>query len=313
MKLLVLGGTQFVGRAIVEILVEKGHEVVLFTRGQTNPGLFSNLRKIQGDRLVDLSEAATEDWDAVIDVSGYVVKAANKAVEAFRDKAKHYVFISTISVIDVEKGGIHDENAPRLTMENLDDAEVSAETYGPLKTRFEDILQEGFPGRLTIIRPGLVAGPNDPTDRFTLWATLTESNERFPAPPNPDQPIQWVDVRDLAAFTVNQIEATSGETFVVVGPEKPITFREFLHRMNPSGQPVWITEEQYTNSEAHLPMALPSTHLGIFQVDQKKALAAGLRLRSLEETLADTRAFAKTLDRPLKTKLPDEVVSSWLS
>lgn len=313
MKTLVLGGTQFVGRAMVEELIARGHEVTLFTRGKTGAGLFPQLRHLVGDRLESLSAAMEEEWDVVLDVSAYLPKAAHLAVEAFQNRTKHYVFVSTISIMDFDCGGPFDENTPSLTISNPDEAELSAETYGPLKTRCEEILRNAFDGRLTIIRPGLVAGPHDHTDRFTFWINACQKGGEFLAPPYPDQEVQWIDARDLAAFTVSRIEAMDPETYVVVGPAGPITFREIFQRVNPDATPMWVSAPDFEAAGVHLPMVLPKGKEGIFRVNPAKAIAAGLRHRLLEHTAEDLRAFVDQLDRPLQHFVEPEQRDAWLA
>src|ERR1700726_316357 len=169
MKLLVLGGTVFLGRHIVAAALEREHEVTLFNRGQHNPNLFPTVEKLRGDRSGDLSALEGRQWDAVIDTSGFVPRIVRASAEALRNSVKHYTFISSISVFaQFDKTGI-DENATIATLEDETVEEVTNETYGALKALCEQVVEQVLPGRALIIRPGLLVGPDDPTDRFTYW------------------------------------------------------------------------------------------------------------------------------------------------
>ena len=169
MNILILGGTVFLGRAIVEEALRQGHTLTLFNRGKSNPDLFSEVEKLMGDRDLDLSPLEDRKWDLVIDSCGYVPRVVGQSAKLLANAVDHYTFISTVSVYaDFSKPGI-DENAPVGTLEDETVEEITGETYGPLKALCEQVVQERIPDRSLVIRPGLIVGPHDPTDRFTYW------------------------------------------------------------------------------------------------------------------------------------------------
>ena len=162
MNILVLGGTQFIGKAIVEVLLRKGHQVAIFHRGKTGAGLFPECEHILGDRNTDLAKADTREWDAIIDVSCYYPDQARAAAKL---RTKYFAFISTISVYNFETERLPMDEESEI-VPGVEGNEISAATYGPLKVRCEEVYQEAFKGRLGIVRPGIVFGPYDPTNRF---------------------------------------------------------------------------------------------------------------------------------------------------
>ena len=179
LKILVIGGTSFVGRHIVEQSLLNGHEVVLFNRGKTNPDLFPECRRIVGDRRTNMNQAALEHWDAVIDTSGYTPNDVKPVIEALKEKTNHYTFISTISVYDDHSKGDVNENSSTFTHTITTD-EVTGETYGPLKVMCEKEVNDGFGEKALIVRPCIIVGPDDPTDRFTYWAMRTVEEGPLP-------------------------------------------------------------------------------------------------------------------------------------
>ena len=219
MKLLVLGGTQFVGRAVTEIALERGHELTLFHRGRTNPDLFPEAEHLHGDRDHDLAALEGRSFDAVVDTSGYVPRAVRASVDALADT--HYVFVSTISVYaDFARGP--DEESP---------VHLRGDGYGELKAACERELPEGA----LIVRPGLIVGPHDPTYRFTYWVDRLARGGDVVAPEPRDAFVQLIDVRDLADWLVRAAEERLGGVFNAVGPAEPLTMHELLEtiRMRP--------------------------------------------------------------------------------
>src|SRR5947209_14402365 len=199
MRILVIGGSSFVGRAIVQEALDKGHDLTLFNRGKTNPDAFPGAEHLRGDRNTDLSALAGGEWDATVDVAAYVPRQVRTLLEALGGRGGHYTFISTISVYDAEqaKPGF-DEDSPLLTP--AWDDELAMEKYGELKVACEQVARELVGDRLLVIRPGYVLGPHDPTHRFTYWVERVAEN-RFPmVGPDAEQPLQAVDARDLAAL-----------------------------------------------------------------------------------------------------------------
>src|SRR5215204_453407 len=228
MNILVLGGTAFLGRHIVEIALQRGHNLTLFNRGQTNPNLFPNIENIHGDRKLSLDPLANRQWDIVIDTSGYHPKDVRASAEFLAGSVGRYLFISTISVYADFSTSNLDENAPVERLDDPDSATVSNETYGPLKTHCEDVVQEIYGTRSLIIRPGLIVGPHDPTDRFTYWPVRAQRGGEILAPEGYDALTQYVDVRDLAAWTLDAATADLSGIYNVTGPATPQHLGELL-------------------------------------------------------------------------------------
>src|SRR5919202_3128911 len=198
MRILILGGTQFLGRHVVEHALERDHEVTLFNRGRTRPELFPAVERLRGDRDGDLGALRGRDFDAVVDTSGYVPRIVRDTIDALGDVG-HYTFVSSISVY-----GRYEEppteDTPVATIDH-ETEEVDGDTYGPLKAQCEDVVRERVPGAF-VVRPGLISGPWDPTGRFTYWPQRVAAGGRVLAPAPPDHPVQIIDVRDLAEWIV---------------------------------------------------------------------------------------------------------------
>ena len=196
MRILIIGGTRFVGRHLVDAALEHGHEVTLFNRGRSNPGLFPQLETIIGDREKDVNKLAGRIWDAVIDVAGYVPRIVRLSAEVLSGNVVCYVFISSISVYDNFRKIGMDESDPVGKLQDETTEEITEETYGPLKALCEQAVQDIYRERALIVRPGLVVGPHDPTDRFTYWPVGVARGGNVLAPEKPDAPIQIIDARD---------------------------------------------------------------------------------------------------------------------
>lgn len=306
MKLLFIGGTQFVGRTMAELAIARGHDVTLIHRGKTNTGAVQGAREILGDR----NELAaimpdSESWDAVIDVCGYYPRAINSAIEVLQGRAQHFTFISTISTYDVSQfeGTSPDEDAPLMGLEDHTTEVVNAETYGGLKVLCEQAMQR-WAGQLLIIRPGLIVGPYDHTDRFTYWIENVRRGYVV-APNNPDQKLQVVDVRDLANFTLDAVEKSLTGTYNVVGPGSAITLKSTLElareQLNPDAVIQWVTMSE----ERAEKLAFPLTYSGnegdkMMNVNWSRAKAAGLTHRPLKETMKDLATWFQTQERDPK-------------
>src|SRR3954452_18617059 len=217
MHILVLGGTQFVGRHVVDTALERGHEVTLFNRGQTRPELFPTVEKLHGDRDGDLSALAGRSFDAVVDTSGYVPRVVQRTLDALGDVG-HYTFVSSVSAY-AALAEPRDEDAPlaRLAEETED---YRSEAYGPLKALSEEVVRTRFPGAF-IPRPGLIGGPWDPTGRFTYWPQRFDAGGQVLAPAPADEDTQVIDARDLASWIVEAAEGGLAGTFNAVGPVTP--------------------------------------------------------------------------------------------
>ncbi|WP_186670849.1 NAD-dependent epimerase/dehydratase family protein [Sporosarcina sp. BP05] len=301
MKLLVIGGTSFVGRHIVERSLQNGHEVVLFNRGKTNPDLFPKCRHIIGDRRAHMDQAALEHWDAVIDTSGYTPNDVKPVIEALKDKIDHYTFISTISVYDDHSKGDVNENSSTFTHTITTD-EVTGETYGPLKVMCEKEVNDGFGSKALIVRPCIIVGPDDPTDRFTYWAMRTVEEGPI-AIPGGDRKVQWIDVRDLAKWIVEMIEEKKTGTFNAAS--QPVSFETFIDELTSEqgtekiAIPDNIVAKVEMDPKYRFPFWIPISEQypqGFFIVDASNAAKAGLSIRPLRVTADDTREWAKHLD-----------------
>lgn len=331
MRILILGGTVFVGRHLVEAALERGHQVTLFNRGQTNPGLFAGrVKEVRGDRETDLSALDGGMWDAAIDTAGYVPRIVRKAADFLAPHVKHYTFISSISVFaGFARKGI-DEAGELGALNDPATEEVSGETYGPLKAACEREVEAAMPGRALIIRPGLIVGPDDPTDRFTYWPERIARGGEVLAPEGPDVPVQFIDVRDLADWNIRLIEGGVEGTFNATGPERPLMLGEVLEWCRTeSGSNATVTYVPEAFLKQHnvqpwmeLPLWVgegdpPGSMAGFAAIDCRKAIAAGLTFRPLAETIRETLIWNATrpTDAPRRAGLPAEreagVLAAW--
>jgi 2'-hydroxyisoflavone reductase len=286
MRILVIGGSSFVGRAIVAAALERGHELTLFNRGQTDPGAFPQAEHLTGDRNDSLAELDGRSWDATIDVCAYVPAQVRRLLTALGDGAGHYTFVSTISVYgqDVAESGF-DETAGLL--EPAWDDELTMDKYGELKVACEQVAAELAGERLLVIRPGYVIGPHDPTHRFTYWVERVAEGRSPMAGPDADQPLQAVDARDLAAFVVAQVEAGTVGAFHVTAPEPAPTFAEVLTTIA-SALDVPLPDVRWVGAKDELPLAAPPDWWPKMRASLAKARAAGFTWRPLAETVRDT-------------------------
>jgi 2'-hydroxyisoflavone reductase len=262
-RILTLGETRFVGRHIVESARSAGHEVSVFSRGHT-PLPWDDIEHLRGDRETgDLEALRGREWDACVDVSAYLPEAARTSAELLAGQVAHYAFISTASVYVVDPAGGMDETTPLLPAA-IDEADaVGAELYGARKVACEREVESAFPGRTLIIRPGIVAGPHDPTNRFTWWVERLARAGEMVAPGSPEAPVQLVDGRDLGAFTIAQTERLATGVFNVCGP--PSSFGELIeacHTGTASSPDVtWVSErlllERSVEPFTEMPLWLP--------------------------------------------------------
>ncbi len=307
MKILIIGGTIFVGRHLVEVARRRGHEITLFNRGQHNADLYPDIEKLRGDRKTDLSALKDRRWDAVIDTCGYVPRVVRASAEALQDAVNLYVFISSVSVYQEFPGQTTlDETSPVGVLTDPTTEEVTGESYGPLKALCEQTVSEVFPGRDLNIRPGLIVGPNDPTDRFTYWPVRVARGGAVLAPGRPSEKLQFIDVRDLAEWTIRLIEENRTGVFNAAGPVPPISTSELLEICRTvSGSDAvfhWADKdflaEQNVSPWQDMPVWIPDTN---DIVNLEKAVRFGLQTRPVAETVADTLAWART--RPADHKM----------
>lgn len=301
MKLLVLGGTIFLGRAVAEAALAAGHEVTLFNRGRTSPELFPEAEHLRGDRDGDLHALEGRSWDAVVDPSGYVPRVVRASAELLAAAVRHYVFVSSISAYADPVHGF-DESAPLVELDDPRTEDVQGH-YGGLKALCERVVEDVLPGRSASVRAGLIAGPHDPTDRFTYWVTRVARGGDVLAPGSPERSVQLVDVRDLGEWIVALAEQRVPGTFNATGPVPPLTMGELLETcrdVSASGaRLVWVDEsfllEQGVGQWMELPLWLPERSSAVLSADVSRAVAAGLRFRPLEETVRDTLAWAESV------------------
>ncbi|HSL44049.1 MAG TPA: NAD-dependent epimerase/dehydratase family protein, partial [Anaerolineales bacterium] len=229
MRILMIGGTYFLGRHLVKAALEHDHDVTLFNRGKSNPGLFPQLETILGDREKDINKLEGRIWDAVIDTSGYFPRVVRLSAQVLEPNVPRYVFISSISVYEnFRKVGIN-ESDPVGKIQDETVEEITGEMYGPLKALCEETVRDIFGlERSLIIRPGLIVGPHDPTDRFTYWPVRVARGGDVLAPQKPDAAIQIIDVRDLAEWIIRLIEANASGTYNATGPDYELTLGKLL-------------------------------------------------------------------------------------
>lgn len=307
MTVLILGGTRFVGRHIAEACVARGHAVTLFNRG-SNPDVLSNLEQVHGDRARDLERLGDRTWDAVIDTSGYTPDVVEASARYFKDRAKRYVFVSTISVYDPSKTDGPDEDAPLMQFpSDADRGEYADERYGALKVLCEEAARREFGNGVTIVRPGLVAGPFDPTDRFTYWVVRFDEGGIVVTPAQKNA-VQFIDARDLAAFTVRAVEHSIDGVFNCVTPRASITFgdlcRACMHEAAPEDAVMLPLPDEFMAQHevrpwTELPLWIPaaSESASIANADSSRAIAAGLTIRPIAETVRDTLAWARAAEK----------------
>jgi 2'-hydroxyisoflavone reductase len=301
MKLLILGGTLYLGRHAVEAALARGHQVTLFNRGRTHPELFPGVERLRGDRDGGLAALAGRRWDAVLDTTGYLPRVVRASCALLRESVGHYVFVSSISVYaDSTRPGLVETDALAPLPPDSPD-EVTGETYGPYKALCEQVVLEEFPGRSAVVRAGLIFGPHDPTDRSGYWPMRVASGGDVLAPGRPERPVQLLDVRDLAAWLVRLAETRTSGVFNATGPRQPLTMARFLDACREvagsDARWVWTDEafllEQKVRPFSELPLWLPEQYQAFETVNCARAVAAGLTFRPLADTIRATLEWAR--------------------
>ncbi len=303
-RLLVLGGTGFIGPHIIEAALARGWHVTMFNRGKTHPELFPEVERRIGDRDGKLDALRDGTWDAVVDTSGYVPRLVRDSAMLLRDRVEQYVFVSSISAYAEFSVANIPETHPLATMPDPTIEDVMP-FYGALKALCEQAAEAALPGRTTNVRPGFIVGPLDPTDRFTYWPVRVARGGTMIAPGTAVDPIQFIDARDLAAWIIGAIEGRHVGAFNLVGPATPMPVGELLqHCIEVSGSDTkleWVPTEFLVAHElspgGDLPIWVPpeGESLGFGQISNAKAIATGLKFRPVRDTVADTLAWFRTL------------------
>ncbi|MGC6489086.1 MAG: NAD-dependent epimerase/dehydratase family protein [Planctomycetota bacterium] len=316
LKLLVLGGTAFLGPHFVRAALANGHEVTLFNRGKTNPEMFKGLEQLRGDRDArELGALKDRSWDAAIDTSGYVPGHVQQAASMLKDRIGHYQFISTISVYGnfLERPMLIDEQADtaKVSQEVVDEVQTIRQAYrhyGAMKALCEQAAEAEMPGRVSNLRPGLIVGPMDRSDRFTYWPWRIDQGGEVLCPGDRDGHSQFVDVRDLAAWMLHCVERDVTGVYNAVGFAGRTSLGEVLGACKcatrADAQLTWLSEEflreQKVRAYTEMPLWIPDE--GRRMVRNKKAMDAGLEFRPIADTVRDTLEWAKTErgDRPFR-------------
>ena len=302
LRILILGGTGFIGPHMVREALRRGHEVELFNRGRTDSELFPDLKLLVGDRDNGLEALEGGSWDVVVDNSGYVPRHVEDSARLLASVVSHYLYISTISVYGEFTKPI-DEDTAVGTLEDETTEEVTGESYGPLKALCEQrVITEVGAGRTTVLRPTYICGPGDRTDRYSYWPIRAMRGGEMLWPGTPDDDIQIIDVRDLANFTVDCLEKKIPGIYNTVTPKGSFKMGHLLEdclAVTASDMsPTWVSTEFLKKQEDVL---LPiwedpqGENSQLLTVDGSRATAAGLVNRPTRETARDTIAWWKTL------------------
>ena len=317
MKLLLLGGPRFLGRAIADAALERGHELTFFNRGTTNPDLYPEVERIIGDRAGDLTALGGRTWDAVIDTSGYLPSEVRASAEALAGCGL-YCFVSSISVY-ADFARPNDEDSPVAELGDLPADEVTNESYGALKALCEEAARDVFRERALVVRPGLIVGPHDPTGRFTYWPHRVARGGEVVAPAPPDRRTQVIDVRDLGEWIVELCERGSSGTFNATHPG--LMWSELLDSCRAvSGSDAdvtWVPDEFLLEHEVgqwmELPLWLADPEMAAADdVSVRRALDAGLTFRPLAETVRGALEHAHTTEAAgLAPEREAELLAAW--
>jgi 2'-hydroxyisoflavone reductase len=299
-NILILGGTRFLGRHLVDVAQARGHRLTLFNRGRSAPALFASVEQLRGDREGDLAPLRGRSWDAVVDTCGYLPRIVRQSARALQDRVDQYLFVSSISVYAGTPVARRDESAPRERLPAPDCEDIPGH-YGALKAACEDEVLATFGERAILLRPGLIVGPFDPSGRFTYWIRRVARGGTVLAPADPEYPVQFIDGRDLAGFALELIEQRRQGAFNATGPAAPLNFGDFLghcrQALRVEADFVWpdagFLHDRGVAPWTDLPLYAGEEHRGFNEVDIGRALSAGLRMRPLEETCRDTACWTE--------------------
>jgi 2'-hydroxyisoflavone reductase len=324
LKILILGGTGFLGPHQVERALARGHEVTLFNRGKTRAELFPGVEKLRGDRKGNLEALKGRKWDAVIDNSGYLPKWVKLSAELLAPNIGQYLFVSSVSVYHDDVAPDADETTKVQPLTEPDTEEVMKH-YGALKAACERTVEAALPGRATSIRPGLIVGPGDLSDRYTYWVVRMSRGGEVLAPVGPDNPVQIIDARDLAAFMIKCLEDRTTGVFNGAGPKQSLSaMLASCAKATKGDAAVTYVDEKFLKANKvgkwdDLKDPSSEEGPGLWQVDSGRAIKAGLTYRSSNTTAADTWAWWNTLPEARRQKLhagltaerEREVLAAW--
>lgn len=313
LKVLIFGGTGFIGPHFVRVLREGGHKLTLFNRGKRNPNLFPDIETLIGDRNGQVDAVKGRDWDVVIDDSGYFPAQVKLTAELLKERVQHYIFISSISAYaNLTPPGI-DEDYQLAPLKDPDAKTITEENYGGLKAACEQIVERTFGPRQAVIRPTYIVGPGDPTDRFTYWPARVARGGAMLAPGAPSDPVQFIDVRDLADFMRLCVERRISGRYNACNPPGAVTMGELLEtskRLSGSdARFVWadaaFLEKKKLLDSGEIPIWSPTAgeFAGASLVSSARAVAQGMRFRDLETTVRDTLAWHDQRPAAQKEKL----------
>jgi 2'-hydroxyisoflavone reductase len=331
LKILILGGTGFLGPHTVNAALARGHEITLFNRGKSDPDLFPELETITGDRLSDdINQLANRHWDWVIDTSAYFPRAVNRALQVLKNNIGQYMLVSTISVYADFSQPNMDETAAVGMLDNPHTEEITGNTYGPLKALCEQAAEEQLPGRVCTIRPGLIVGPRDKTDRFTYWPVRFKRGGQVLAPGDGQDYIQFIDVRDLAEWMIHCAENQVNGIFNAQTNGRDFTMSKLLNScvetLNPDAQLNWVDsdflEQHQVAPWRDMPVWIPAKgeYAGSGTMSAKKAHANGLKERPLKQIIADCYQWFSRLPTERQTQLraglavdkETQVLAAWI-
>lgn len=308
MRILIVGGTRFVGRAMSVAALERDHDLTLLHRSMTVDPALADAEHLRADRDGDLSVLAGREFDATIDVCAYIPRQVNTLAEALGDRGGHHVFVSTMSVYaDTDEPGLDEDS----TLQKLDDPtteEVTGETYGGLKVLCEKEAKDRYGAdHLTVIRPTYVIGPHDHTGRFTWWVRRIARGGEVLAPGPADAPIQVIDARDQADWTIRLVEKQQAGYYNAITPTPPFGFGDLLdatvRAVGPDDtsltwpDPTWLKEQGETHQS--LPLWTEGVHEWTLAADPARAIASGLSPRPLAQTVSDTWQWIQDEQPPM--------------
>lgn len=307
MRILLIGGTRFIGRHVVEAALAAGDDVTVFHRGQTGADLFPGVEHRLGDRNTDLSALGAGSWDATVDTCAYFPRQVQSLADALGERAGHYLVVSSVSAYASPDHRGYREDAPLIELDDPTVEEVTDKTYGGLKVLCERVALDRFGPRILVVRPTYVVGPDDYTWRFPYWVARMARGGEVLAPGPADAPAQVIDVRDMASWMVTLLHRGESGPFHAVGPSATFTWGEQLDAIAEAVAPagtslVWVDEKFLLDAGVD-EQALPLWSGGdpdvlMMTADPGAAVATGLDIRDLQQTVLDTLAWTRTVEQP---------------